>query len=117
MSFYKEMQDIASSLLYEFDQGGCRIKVYQSNTTTKPWDPSGNSYATSTFTGTVSGVSAKHLADTLVQSSDLVVIAPGTLNIKMTDRISINNVDYTIVTLLPKPASGTRAAWEVIVRR
>ena len=116
MSFYGDMQGIASSLLKEFDQGGLKLAVFTpgSGPAHNPGQPT---YPETPFAGTARGVNAQHLADTLGQSSDLAVTMPGTLSPKMADRIVIGGAAHTIVKISAKPATGIVAAYEVRVRK
>lgn len=115
MTFYGNMQALAGDLLTEFDQGGLELQVYSAGSG-DPWDPGPPTYTSLPFRGTVRGVSAEHLQDTLIQSGDLVVTMPGTMSPKMQDRVLIGGRKYHVVKLESKPATGVAAAWAVFVR-
>lgn len=116
MSFYEEMQGVASELLQEFDQGGMALSVHTAGGG-PAHNPGPATYVDRPFPGTARGVSAEHLKDTAVLSSDLVVIMPGTMAPKMTDRMIVGGLTYIIVKISAKPATGVAAAYEVIVRK
>lgn len=114
MSFYDEMQDLSVELFTEFDQGAIRLRVY-SNDSTIPTRPN-PVYTPIKVEATANGVSAEHLKDTAVLASDLVVSMPGIYTPKSKDELEINGRNYSIIKLTPKPAAGTVAAWELVVR-
>lgn len=117
MSFYGDMQAIANDLLREFDQGGLAIGVYTpgSGPAHAPGTPS---YPESPLDGTVRGVTAQNLTDTLVQASDLVVTIPGGGVVpKLLDRIRIGSKHHTIVKIEAKPATGIVSAYLVFVNK
>jgi hypothetical protein len=115
VSFYSDMQALAKGLLTEFDQGGLAIGVH---TSSGPAHAPVITYPETPFVGAVRGVTAQNMADTLVQASDLVVTMPGDGIVPgLLDRIVIGGLYHTIVKITPKPATGTVAAFEVIVRK
>lgn len=117
MSLYGDMQALAGNLLTEFNQGTLAIGVYTPGGG-PAHDPDPPTYPETTFKGAVRGVSAQHLADTLIQSSDLIVTMPGGGVVpKPADRILINGAYHAIVKIEPKPASGTVVAYRIFVRK
>ena len=113
MSFYDEMQDVATELLQEFKQGTI---VYRAPTAgAQPWEPV--TYTdTSVSGGTVSGVSQHYVTD-LVTTSDLHAILPvfGTAPTN-TGRLVIDGVERQIIRVMPSPAAGTVVCWHVFVK-
>lgn len=116
MTFYSEMQGIATELLGEFDQGGLALAVTTPGDG-PPHNPGPPTHQEIPFAGTARGVTGEHLKDTLIQSSDLSVIMPGHLKPAMTDKVLIAGQSYSIVKISAKPAAGIPAVYEVVVRR
>lgn len=115
MSFYGDMQALAQDLLTEFDQGGLALAVFTAGGT--PHSPT-VTYPETAFTGTVRGVTAEDMKDSLVQSSDLIVTMPGGgLVPKGSDRVKIGGKLHSIVKIEPKPATGTVAAYLLVCRK
>lgn len=114
-AIYKSFQDLAAALLRDFDQGGLSLKIeVRDGPAYDPGEPV--SVKTIKFTGTVRGVGASLLSDSLIQSTDLVVTMPGRMNPKITDKCVINNKEHQIVKITGKPAAGTVSVWECVVR-
>lgn len=116
MTFYAQMQGVASELLQEFDQGGLAlvVTVPGGGPAHNPLPPTQQEVP---FTGTARGVTGEHLQDSLIQSSDLSVIMPGHLNPTMTDKVMVNGKPHNIIKIIPKPAAGTPAVYELVVRK
>lgn len=114
--FYQEMQDLAGTLLGEFDQGGMALVVITPGDGPQH-NPGPPTQTDRPFPGAARGVSAENLADSLVQATDLAVIMPGTLTPSMQDKIRIGGQLHSIVKISAKPATGIVAAYEVIVRK
>lgn len=113
MSFYDEMQDVATELLQEFKQG---VIVYRGPTQgAQPWEP-----VTYTDTpvsgGTVSGVSQQYTND-LTTTSDLHAILP-VFGVTPTNsgRLIIDGTERQIIRVMPSPAAGTVVCWHVFVK-
>lgn len=113
-AFYDEMQAMATELLTDFDQGGFALCVA---TPTGPAHSPTITYPETPFAGAVEGVTAQHMKDSLVQAADLAVLMPGTLTPNGADRVKIGGKQHSIVKIIPIPATGTVAAYEVIVRK
>ncbi len=59
-----------------------------------------------------------HLRDSLVQAADLAVLMPGGGLVPAgADRVKIGGKLHSIVKITPIPATGTVAAYELIVRK
>lgn len=120
MSLYDDMRSIATELLTEFKQGGMVLLKY-TPASGPPHNPGNPSWLRLPFDGTANGASAYMLQDTLVQSSDRVVIVPAAIvpsSVKpdVKDRIEIDGVSYQIIKAIPKPAAGDPVVWQVVVR-
>ena len=117
MTLYTDLQTIAGRVLSDFDQGGLALAVYTPGGG-PAHDPGEPTYPETDFAGTVRGVSAHHLADTLIQASDLIVTMAGSAATpKLTDRVKIGGEYHTIVKIERKPAAGTVVAWRLFVRK
>ena len=115
MSFYDEMADMAADLLSDFDQGGISLLVYTDGGGS-PHNPLPPVYIDTPVNGVVEGVSAHHLADSLIQSSDLVLTIDGRIKPKMQDRASMSGDVFTIIKIEATPATGVSAAYDVFIR-
>lgn len=114
-AIYKDFQSLAATLLRDFDQGGLALRTeVRDGPAYDPGTPV--SVKTVPFTGTVRGVGASLLSDSLIQSTDLIVIMPGRMNPKITDKCIINGKEHQIVKITGKPAAGTVSVWECVVR-
>lgn len=113
MSFYDEMQSVATELLTEFKQGTI---VYRAPTAgAQPWEPVAYS-DTPVSGGTVKGVSQRYVTD-LVTTSDLHAILP-VFGVAPTNagRLIIDGVERQIISVMPSPAAGTVVCWHVFVK-
>lgn len=115
MSLYDDMRVIATELLTEFKQGSMAL-LQHTPASGPPHNPGNPSWLRLPFDGTANGVSAYMLQDTLVQSSDRVVIVPAAITPTIKDRIEIGGVSYQIIKAIPKPAAGDPVVWQVVVR-
>lgn len=118
MTFYADMQAVAVGLLTQFDQGGIVVSV--STPGTGPaFNPGPTTYVDVPVVGAVSGIAAEYLLkDSLVVNTDLQVTFPGGIVApKAADIIKLAGVPYNIVRIIPKPATGTVAAYTVIIRK
>jgi len=120
MSFYEEMQDIASSLLTEFKQGV--IEYAKLTPGTGPADNPGPATETKyELVGAVArGVSFKYVQNGLALAGDSQV----TMNVDdrfgkptMPGFIDKDGIRYTIVQVVAIPDAGTAVAYVVIIRR
>lgn len=113
MSFYDEMQGVATELLQEFKQGSI---VYRAPTAgAQPWEPV--TYNDTPISGgTVSGVSQQYVTD-LITTSDLHALLPvfGATPTN-TGRLLIDGVEHQIIRVMPSPAAGTVVCWHVFVK-
>lgn len=118
MTFYTDMQGVASTLLTQFDQGGIVISVATPGGG-PVYNPGATTYADTAVVGVVAGISADYLLkDSLVQNSDLQVTFPGGILVpKLSDIVKINGVAYTTIRVISKPADGVVAAFTMIVRK
>lgn len=118
MSFYDEMQKVASDVLSEFKQG--TIKYVEIVAGSGPADnPGPSTPASYDLDAVAKGVSFKYVRDGLALSTDLTVTAAVRSDVtpNMKGFIEIDGVRYKIVQDISTPAAGTRAVWKFIVRK
>jgi len=117
MTFYTDMQAIASSLLTEFDQGSIVI------TTVTPaagpaHNPGSPTEVDTAVKGTVRGVSQKYIDGSLIVAGDFQLTIPGGGVVPTTtSKVKLSGVKHEVVAVIPKPAQGTVAAYTVIFRK
>lgn len=118
MTFYDELQNVASELLKEFKQGTIQyVRVVPGN---GPPDNPGPATTQSIEVDAVArGVSYKYVKDSVALSTDLTVTMAVRSGItpNMRDFIDIDGKRYKIVQDISVPAAGTRAVWKFIVRK
>lgn len=118
MTFYDDMQNVASELLADFKQGTIRyIHVTPGD---GPVDNPGAPVETAyTLNATARGAKFKYVNMGLAVASDLQVtmaIHPSITPV-INGFVEIDGTRYKIVQVLPKPAAGTVAAFTLIVRK
>ena len=115
---YQRFQGVANRLLTKFDQGPLYL-LRETPGDGPDWDPGESPESLrKELPGTARGVSDKYVDGTLVVSTDLQCTIPGgRIEPQMTDRIEVNGQAHQIVRIDPKPASGTVAAYIVIIRK
>lgn len=127
-AFYTELKNIANDVFAEFKQNVVLIErdIRDSGDPLHPGVP-GSVLSVDTYTldATVRGVTARHLADTNIRSTDLVVsfavsaeldgvrveIAP-----LLNDRFMIMGRRHASVQITRLPAAGPAVSWEAVVR-
>lgn len=124
MSFYDEMQDVATEVLIEFRQG--IISLTKPGTSTpgaNPWDPPIEGEPTVyTLQATVAAVTvdqanAKYIDGTLITTADLVVTcAVPPVEIEVTDTLAIDGEARTIKKIVQLPAAGVAVAFKLFVQ-
>lgn len=118
MTFYDEMQKIASGVLKEFKQGAIKYVeiVPGAGPADDPGAPTTNEYQ---LDAVAKGVSFKFVKDGLALSTDLTVIAAvqSGFTPNMKGFVEIDGARHKIVQDISTPAAGTRAVWKWIVRK
>ena len=118
MSFYSEMQDIATDLLTEFDQG--TIEYVKMTPGGGPADNPGEPTEVKTgVEGVVKGVSFKYIDGTNILSTDLQLtfaVKVG-LVIDYKDYVDIDGTRLKIIKGFNIPPSGITVAQRLILRR
>ena len=115
--FYSTMQQIASGVLGEFNQGSISyIAITPGN---GPRDDPGQAIETSySINGVARGVKFSYVDNSLVLGSDLQVTIPAdVITPQLSGFVEIDGVRYKIVKIVPKPAAGIAAAYTLIVRK
>lgn len=119
MTFYSELQEIASEVLAEFAQGA--VTLTRSTSTPDPetpWEPGALTTTTYTLNAVVSGVASKYVDGSLITASDLMITAAVHAEVtpQMGDLISIDGgVAKAIKKIEPMPAAGTPAAHLIFI--
>lgn len=115
--FYSDMQKIASSVLGDFAQGSITyVAITHGN---GPRDDPGKSVETLySVNGVARGVRFGYVDNSLVLASDLQVTIPAdVITPQPTGFVEIDGTRYKIVKIVPKPAAGIAAAYDLIVRK
>lgn len=118
MGFYDDMQAVATDVLGTFKQG--KVEYQPISRTGGTVDEPGAIVSTAKIVlkAAVRGVMFKYVAGNLALASDLqvtsAVIAGG---FDMKGFIFVDDVQYKIVSIIPKPAAGTTVAVVLIIRK
>lgn len=124
MGFYDEMQDVATELLGEFQQGVVQlVRVTQgASDPATPWEPgvpTETTYELNATVGTtyVNNASATYDDGSLILASDVVVTCSVPVVTPMlSDRVVIDGRAYSVKQVNALPAAGTPAAYKIFVR-
>jgi hypothetical protein len=117
MTFYEEMQGVASDLLGEFRQG----VVILTKTVTAPgpndWTPGTETSTDYPLDAVVRAVEDKYVDGTTVLTTDRqVTCSVLAVEIEPGDRLAIDGKAVTLVKVMRIPAAGMAVAWKMIVR-
>ena len=113
--FYQEMQDVATDVLTEFDQGVTLVQVTKG--AGPSYDPGADSEVDVVIPGTASGVSKKYVnGDSILESDLQAVIAASVAVPTMNDKLKINSDTKKIISIKAVPAAGIPAVYVVIFR-
>lgn len=118
MTFYKDMQNITSDILSEFQQGS--VKLIKITPGSGPADNPGPSTEQEyELNAAVNGVSFKFVSAGFAVESDLQVIASVLegVTVNPCDQIEIDGLRYKIISDRSTPAAGVKVAWKFIVRK
>lgn len=115
MDIYQELQGVASGLFKEFKQGSPQL--VRSTPAGTGFNPGNPTLTPLPINATVRGVSMKYVTAGLAVASDLQVSMPADVVPAPADLVRLNGRDYKIVQILPKPATGTVAAYLLIIRK
>lgn len=117
MTFYDQMQGVAQGLLRTFNQGGIVYSVATPGGG-PAHAPLPTTYADTEIDGTVRGVSAEYVDNVHVLATDLMLTIPGgVVTPKVEDVVKLSGAAHSIVKIMPKPATGTVAAYVLVIRK
>jgi hypothetical protein len=110
--FYDEMQEVATDLLTEFQQGQVSLKRVTTTPGENEWDPPTETSETWPLKAAVRTVSMKYVDGTLIIAGDRQVTfaVPDTTPL-LTDLLAIDGKDHAMKDLRALPGAGTVAAW------
>lgn len=118
MSFYDDMQIVASDVLAEFKQGSVSYIAITPQPGSTPDEPLPPTESSTAINATVRPVSTKYVDGThIVQSDKQVTFAAGVVTPDISGFIDIDGSRFKIVEVLPVPAAGTVVTYTLIVRR
>lgn len=112
MVFYDDMQDVATELLTEFNQGA--MVYLEATPAANEWES--DTYTETPFNGVATGVEQRYVSD-LVSSSDIKITA-AVFGVTPTSsgRIKIDGTERQIVQVQQIPAAGTPVSWIIFVK-
>lgn len=120
MGFYDEMQEIATELLTEFNQGNISLVVSVPTGGTE-WKPTGGVQFIFDAQGVVRGVSSKYIMRGLAIEGDKEITTAVIPNLSDNDAIKasfgLEDGEYKVVSYEKLPANGTPVALKFIVRK
>jgi len=118
MTFYDDMQSVATNVHDDFKQGTVRLVKITSGSgpAYNPGAPTKTYYVLS---ATVKGVSFLFVQQGFSTETDFEVIASVRSDVTpdLDDFIEIDGVEYKIVKDISVPSAGTKVAWKFIVRK
>lgn len=115
MTFYEEMQDMASELLGELKQGVVTLKRETSGTPDPdaPWVPVDPTVETWPLAAAVRRLHQRYENGALiVETGDMVTFAVPAVVPAVTDLLVIDGIERVITNLTPIPGAGTVVAWK-----
>lgn len=116
MSFYSDMQAVATDLLGEFSQGTVYY-VAPGTKTGDAWNPTEAAGTETLIDAVISGVNPRYADGTTIHKTDLVaVIGSESITPEMAGRIKVDGRLHQIVMIEPLPAAGTACAYRVFIR-
>lgn len=119
--FYADMQDFASEMLAEFQQGSVTLhrSVPGASDPLTPWVPGEPVETDYPLNAVVRGVAQQYVNGTTILSSDeqVTCAVPPVEPDMTTDSLLIDGVAVTVLKNTPIPAAGTPVAYLFVVRR
>lgn len=120
MTFYSEMQGIASGVLKEFKQGKIELKRILPGSTEppySPWNPAPPTSQIIELDGTARGVGTKYIDGTLILASDLqATIAVPSVEPSMSDKVLVDGKEHAMVHIKRIPEAGTAVSYILFFR-
>ncbi len=112
MTFYDEMQGVATELLGEFAQGEVSLKRVTVGPQPNEWTPGEETIETWPLKATVRRVSQKYVDGSLIVATDnQVTFAVPSVAPVLTDKLVIDGVEHAMKDLRPIPGAGTSVAY------
>lgn len=113
MTFYDEMQGVATELLTEFAQGTVQLRRTTIGTPPNAWTPGAETTVTYALKATVKRMHQRYEGGVLViETGDMVTFAVPEVVPALTDRLVIDGVERVMTNLTPIPAAGVPVAWK-----
>jgi protoporphyrinogen oxidase len=124
MTFYEEMQGVASEILAEFKQGTVQlVKLLRGEVNPNtPWIPDEpvqefHDLDATVSTAYVENASAAYQDGSLIEMSDLIVTcAVPSVPVSLADSITIDGKAHAIKQINVIPSAGTPVAFKIFVR-
>jgi hypothetical protein len=114
MTFYEEMQTMATELLTEFKQGAVSLRRVTVTPGANPWDPPTRTTADTPLSATLKRMHRRYENGILViETGDKVTFAvPAGITPLLTDQLVINGQARAITNLTAVPPSGTPVVYK-----
>ncbi len=112
MTFYDEMQAVATELLTDLGQGTVSLKRTTIGTPPNEWTAGEETTVTYALKATVKRMHQGYEGGVLViETGDMVTFAVQEVTPLLTDRLVIDGVERVMTNLTPIPGAGTAVAW------
>lgn len=116
MTFYSDMQAVATELLEEFKQGAVYY-VAPGARTGDAWNPTEAAGVETLVSAVANGVKPQYVDGTTVQTNDIqLIINADAVTPDIDGRIKVDGFIHRIVRIDPLPAAGTVCAYRVFAR-
>lgn len=115
---YKGLQKVAGDIIKKFEQGTLTLVRTVINRV-EPWQSGPKVQSGGVLNGTVNGVSAKYIEQSLAQTGDLQATITYDENLipVINDSVDIDGDLYKILQVISKPAAGDPVVFVLILRR
>lgn len=119
MSFYDEMQQIATSVLTEFNQGSIKLIQLEMPSDGSLDDPGEPIEVVTELKGAIKGISFKYLKEGYNAITDFEATVAVVQNVqpKENDFLEVDGIQYKIIQDVSVPAAGLKVVWKFIVRK
>lgn len=116
MTFYEEMQGVATELLTEFNQG--IIRLVRITKTGPSYNQSQSSQTIYPLHGVTKGVSQKYVdgKNIVITDSQAIISVPSDIIPDISDKLRVDGKDYEILSVKKIPESGITVAILIIYR-
>ncbi len=128
MGLYDDLQGVVNGIMPQFKQGVVVLNrlTFASPEVTTPWLPGAQTTTSYTLNATVQGVKKEHLAESVIQASDLLVTcavraadangAAVDIDPRLEDVLTINGIVHEIKMVKQVPPSGTPVVFFLFAR-